>query len=184
MDVVRLPYPQLSVFMARYANWHRGQVESLVPVGSNPTRATPQSSSRRLAARTPVSRTGWRRFESCRDDSQPAGLQVFRQHTSLVGRGTEFDSRADLRGNVRAERLARRDPEHRSSVPLPVHSRKRAAGPTGRRRHRTPEIGVRLPGGPLYAGRDLEGPMVQGDDVALAWRRSGFDSRWVHWNGR
>ena len=37
---VRLPDPQLSVFMARYANWHRGQVESLVPVGSNPTRAT------------------------------------------------------------------------------------------------------------------------------------------------
>jgi hypothetical protein len=29
--------------MARYANWHRGQVESLVPVGSNPTRATPQN---------------------------------------------------------------------------------------------------------------------------------------------
>src|SRR5215469_11957147 len=26
--------------MARYANWHRGQVESLVPVGSTPTRAT------------------------------------------------------------------------------------------------------------------------------------------------
>ncbi len=26
--------------MARYANWHRGQVENLVPVGSNPTRAT------------------------------------------------------------------------------------------------------------------------------------------------
>ena len=26
--------------------------------------------------------------------------------------------------------------------------------------------------------------MVQGDDVALAWRRSGFDSRWVHSNGR
>ena len=34
--------------------------------------------------------------ESCRDDSQKAGLQVFRQHTSLVGRETEFDSRADL----------------------------------------------------------------------------------------
>lgn len=22
--------------------------------------------------------------------------------------------------------------------------------------------------------------MVQGNDTALAWRRSGFDSRWVH----
>src|SRR4051794_35558838 len=70
------------------------------------------------------------------------------------------------------------------SAASPNHSRKRAAGPTGRRRHRTPEIGVRLPGGPLYAVRDSEGPMVQGDDVALAWRRSGFDSRWVHSNGR
>src|SRR5262245_38365262 len=87
-------------------------------VGSTPTRATDANSSRRLAAKTPVLHTGWRRFESCRDDSQPAGLQVFRQHTSVVGRGTEFDSRADL-------------------------FLKRAAGPTGRHRHRTPEIGVR-----------------------------------------
>jgi len=58
---------------------------------------------------------------------------VFRQHTSLVGRGTEFDSRADL-------------------------FLKRAASPTGRHRHRTPERPqrgsprVRLPGGPLNAG--------------------------------
>src|SRR3954466_5608284 len=155
MDVVRLPYPQLSVFTARYANWHRGQVESLVPVGSNPTRATDRDSSRRLAAKTPVLQTGWRRFESCRDDSQSSGLQVFRQHTSLVGRGTEFDSRADLRGNVRADPLAKRNPEQRGLVPLPIHSLNRAAGPTGRRRHRTPEIGVRLPGGPLSAGREL-----------------------------
>ena len=55
---VRFPDPQLSVFMARYANWHRGQVESLVPVGSNPTRATARNSSRRLAAKTPVLHTG------------------------------------------------------------------------------------------------------------------------------
>jgi hypothetical protein len=55
---VRLPDPQLSVFTARYANWHRGQVESLVPVGSNPTRATDRNSSRRLAAKTPVLHTG------------------------------------------------------------------------------------------------------------------------------
>jgi hypothetical protein len=55
---VRLPDPQLSVFTARYANWHRGQVEGLVPVGSNPTRATDRESSRRLAAKTPVLHTG------------------------------------------------------------------------------------------------------------------------------
>lgn len=27
-----------------------------------------------------------------------------------------------------------------------------------------------------------DGLMVQRDDTALAWRRSGFDSRSVHWN--
>jgi hypothetical protein len=93
---VRLPDPQLSVFMARYANWHRDQVESLVSVGSNPTRATAEHSSRRLAAKTPALQAGYRRFESCRDDSQPSGPRVFRPHASLVRRWTEFDSRADL----------------------------------------------------------------------------------------
>ena len=34
------------------------------------------------------------------------------------------------------------------------------------------------------AESEIVGPMVEGDDVALAWRRSGFDSRWVHSNGR
>ena len=34
------PGLQLSMFMARYANWHRDQLERLVSVGSNPTRAT------------------------------------------------------------------------------------------------------------------------------------------------
>ena len=70
-------------------------------VGSTPTRATDRDSSRRLAAKKPLLHTAWRRFESCRDKFQPAGLQVFRQHTSLVRRGTEIDSRADLRVNVR-----------------------------------------------------------------------------------
>ena len=61
---VRLPDPQLSVLMARYANWHRGHdhpsggARSLVPVGSTPTRATDRISSRRPAARTPVTHTG------------------------------------------------------------------------------------------------------------------------------
>ncbi len=50
--------------VARYANWHRGHdhpsggARSLVPVGSTPTRATDRSSSRRLAAKTPVLHTG------------------------------------------------------------------------------------------------------------------------------
>ena len=58
---VRHPDPQLfrvPQSMARYANWHRGQVESLVPVGSNPTRATGHKSSRRLAAKTPALQAG------------------------------------------------------------------------------------------------------------------------------
>ena len=76
------------------------------------------------------------------------------------------------------------DPGDRDSIAVPVHALNRAAGPTGRRRHRTPEIGVRLPGGPLYAGRDSEGPIVQRNDTGSAGRRPGFDSRWVHSNGR
>lgn len=43
--VVRLPGPQFGserddLAMARYANWHSDQTESLMSVGSNPTRAT------------------------------------------------------------------------------------------------------------------------------------------------
>jgi hypothetical protein len=41
----------------------------------------------------------------------------------------------------------------------------------------TEAVRVRVSGRPLTN----DGPMVQRDDVALAWRRSGFDSRWVHW---
>lgn len=36
---------------------------------------------------------------------------------------------------------------------------------------------VQLPG----RSTDMNGLMVQRDDTALAWRRSEFDSRWVHW---
>ena len=84
---------------------------------------------------------------------------MFRQHTSLVGRETEFDSRADLDSSNGL--LVQRDDtgiaRRRSGFDSPaVHS----------------------------AESVIEGPMVQGDDVALAWRRSGFDSRWVHSNGR
>jgi hypothetical protein len=98
-----------------------------VSVGSNPTRATDRNSSRRPAARTPVLHTGWRRFESCRDDSQPAGLQVFRQHTSLVRRETAFDSRADLgflrTGGSSNGKTPGLQPGNRGSTPRPVHCR-------------------------------------------------------------
>ena len=49
-----------------------------------------------------------------------------------------------------------------------------AARPTGRCLACNQEIGVRFPG-------RSTGLMVQRDDTALAWRRSEFDSRWVHY---
>src|SRR4026207_2204028 len=57
-----------------------------------------------------------------------------------------------------------------------------AARPTGRCLACNQEIGVRFPG----RSTERNGLMVQRDDTALAWRRSGFDSRWVHLyeNGR
>ena len=77
----------------------------------------------------------------------------------MVGRETEFDSRADLDSSNGL--LVQRDDagiaRRRSGFDSPaVHS----------------------------AVSAIDGPMVQWDDVALAWRRSGFDSRWVHSNGR
>ena len=51
-----------------------------------------------------------------------------------------------------------------------------AARPTGRCLACNQEIGVRFPG----RSTKRNGLMVQRDDTALAWRRSGFDSRWVH----
>jgi hypothetical protein len=77
---------------------------------------------------------------------------VFRQHTSLVGRGTEFDSRADLRVSVRADLLARR---------LLACSR---------------SIEVRFAGNFIFSN----GLLVQWDDAGIARRRSGFDSPAVH----
>ena len=59
---VELHHPAEAVngqsIVASCLTWHRGQVEGLVPVGSNPTRATDRDSSRRLAAKTPVLHTG------------------------------------------------------------------------------------------------------------------------------
>ena len=106
---------------------------------------------------------------------------MFRQHTSLVRRGTEFDSRADLRGIVGA--IGVRFPNRfilSNSNGLLVQR-----DDTGIARRSDPR-GV-PPGfdSPAVHSAEsvIEGPMVQGDDVALAWRRSGFDSRWVHSNG-
>lgn len=58
-------------------------------------------------------------------------------------------------------------PGDRGSTPRPVHCRKteRAAGPAERRRPRVPEIGVRLPGGPLS---EVWGPWSSG--TTPPWR--------------
>ena len=85
--------------------WQSRQIESLVFVGSNPTSATGNClnsitiSSRGPTATTPLLQRG-------NGGSIPSGtthprrdvfgLQVFRQHASVVRRETEFDSRADL----------------------------------------------------------------------------------------
>ncbi len=51
-----------------------------------------------------------------------------------------------------------------------------AARPTERCLACNQEIGVRFPG----RSTAQNGLMVQRDDTALAWRKSEFDSRWVH----
>jgi hypothetical protein len=92
---------ECSDMTARYANWHSGQLERLMPVGSTPTRAT------------------W-----CgKQDSVPWSNG---NDTSLTKRKRGFDS---LRDDFDEEW---------------------AAGPTERRLACNQEIGVRLPGGPLF----------------------------------
>ena len=98
---------------------------------------------------------------------------MFRQHTSLVGRETEFDSRADLRSGD----LARGFIPAGSFLANGLLVQRDDTG-IARRRSGFDSPAVHS------AESEIEGPMVQGDDVALAWRRSGFDSRWVHSNGR
>jgi hypothetical protein len=88
--------------MARYANWHSDQVESLMSVGSTPTRATGVRRHKRPVVQ-------WQRHLSYKEEtgvrlppgrlhSSPGrnGPWVCWLHSSLVKRGTEFDSRADL----------------------------------------------------------------------------------------
>jgi hypothetical protein len=94
----------------------------------------------------------------------------------LVGRGTEFDSRADLRGIVGSIRVRFLDRFILSNSNGLLVQR----DDTGIARRRS---GFDSPA-VHSAEAVIDGPMVQGDDVALAWRRSGFDSRWVHSNGR
>jgi hypothetical protein len=58
--------------MARYANWHSDQVESLMSVGSNPTRATRRGKASPVpwSSGNDTSLTKRKRgFDSLRDDS-------------------------------------------------------------------------------------------------------------------
>jgi hypothetical protein len=103
-------------------------------------------------------------------DRWPIGPRVRRRHASMVRRWTEFDSRADLWNPREAE-------GGWSYVQM-----NRAAGPTGRRRFRTPEIGVRLPGGPFFApGRTPS----RSHRIGPARRRSGSwpNGRAPPWRG-
>ena len=118
--VVRLPGPQLEGAtiqcwhsMARYANWHSDQAESLMSVGSNPTRAT--CSSKLIVPWSNGDDTSLtkrkRGFDSLRDDSMAKtsdGPRVCWRHASVVRRGTEFDSRADL-SSIQNGLLVQRD---------------------------------------------------------------------------
>ena len=112
-------------------------------VGSTPTRAT----SARNGVRRPV--VQWQRHLSYKEETgvrlppgrfdhihecECDGPRVCRRHPSLVRRGTEFDSRADLCS----------------------YRQTRAAGPTERRLACNQEIGVRLPGGPLWSTDRLD----------------------------
>src|SRR5687768_13561714 len=76
---------------------------------------------------------------------------MLRLHAAVVRRKTGFNSQTDL-------------------------SKTWAARPTGRCLACNQEIGVRFPG----RSTERNGLMVQRDDAALAWRKSEFDSRWVH----
>jgi hypothetical protein len=124
-----------------------------VPVDSTPTPAT--ASSRRPAARTPVLHTGWRRFESCRDDSVLSVRRCYGRHASVVGRRFGFESRADLWFEIEGCWSNSKTPAlhagDRGATPRRSTDDRRAHGPTGRRRLREAEIRVRLPAGPLRA---------------------------------
>lgn len=79
--------------------------------------------SRRLAAKTPVLHTGYRRFESCRDDSSPV-RRCYRRHASSVGRWSGFEPRADLGGSAMGGWSNGKTPAlqagDRNSIPRPV----------------------------------------------------------------
>ena len=102
------------------------------------------------------------------------GPRVPRRHTSVVGRGTEFDSRADLclyltraagltvRRLVCTQEIGVRLPG-RSTVSC-RNDERRAHGPTGRHQFGRLEIRVRSPVGPLMEGSRirLAGPLWKG----------------------
>lgn len=148
---VRLPGQQLSI-CGRVGKPAKPPVRETGACGFDSHSGYCFASYRRLAVRTPASHAGWRRFESCRDDSFSRSAGV----TAACLLGTEA-----VRVRVPSGPLVRGGG---------------AAGPTARRLPCTQEVGVRLPGGPLTH----DGPMVQRDDAAVARRRSGFDSRRVH----
>ena len=115
---VRPPDPPLAT---GYANWHSGEVESLVPVGSSPTPVTED----------PVVQ-GQRRLGDNQesDGSTPSGI-------------------TDWSVGVPAARLLGREEDRVQFPNGPLIDKEWATGPKGRHLVCTQEIGVRVPGGPL-----------------------------------
>ena len=156
--------------MARYANWHSDQAESLMSVGSNPTRATRRGTEFAVpwSNGDDTSLTKRKRgFDSLRDDSVKSrmkhdGPRVRRRHPFLVRRGTEFDSRADLcrwstdTGCWSNGKTPGLQPGDRGSTPRWSTEQKRAHGPKGRHQAGSLKIRVRFPVGPL----NLEGRRI------------------------
>jgi hypothetical protein len=103
-EAVSERFDSFTTHLARYANWHSDQAESLMCAGSTPARATPLETVLVVpwSNGNDTSLTKRKRgFDSLRDDSvicsiQHSGPRVRRRHPFLVRRGTEFDSRADL----------------------------------------------------------------------------------------
>ena len=134
-----------------YANWHSGEVESLVPVGSSPTSVTgmiPWSSGNDAWA------------DSREDDgSSPSGItrrSVGVSAAHLLGKEEDRVRLPDgplVGWHVPWRRLIPARSVRWVRLPSGPLITRRARGPKGRHRPGVAEIRVRFPAGPLHYGR-------------------------------
>ena len=146
---MQLPDPPL---MTGYANWHSGEVESLVPVGSIPTSVTDKE-------HDPVVQ-GQRRLGDNQESagSIPAGITDTKWSVGVLA--------AHLLGKEE-------DPVQLRDGPLGLDG-------LACSQEATDPCKVGEVGSTPIRSTQCFGLMVQRDDTALAWRRSEFDSRSVH----